>query len=236
MSVLFVTGAGISANAGIPTYRDGGSSWKDKDLEAKSHSNRYGMHLDELWDRHWGPLSAKMMVVEPTHAHKTIAAFQKKHESIVATQNIDDLHERAGSDNVAHVHGVMTAKCMRCKSTNIHSWLGVGAPNCMDCDSRKTRPDVVLFGEMLNKKLMGGLERFAQFDATHIIAVGTSLNVFPAAGLVFDVLGKQGKTVIIINKEPTAFDRWATRVYNEDCDLVIDEVLAAVDTEKTTVL
>lgn len=232
MTVLFVTGAGISANAGIPTYRDGGSSWKDEDLERKSHASRYGNHLDELWDKHWGPVSAAMMVSQPTHAHKAIAEFQETHEAIVATQNIDVLHERAGSDNVAHVHGTMEPKCMRCKSKNIYSWLGVGAPNCADCGSRKTRPDVVLFGEMLNKKLMGGLEHFVQTQATHVIAVGTSLNVFPAAGLFFDALGKAGKTTIIINKEPTHFDKWATMVYHEDCDKAIDEVLASVDTAR----
>lgn len=228
MSTLFVTGAGISANAGIPTYRDKGSSWTDSDLEAKSQHNRYGNHLPELWDKHWGPLSAKMLVAEPTHAHKAIAAFQKGNEAIIATQNIDTLHEKAGSDNIAHLHGEMTAKCMRCKGTNINAWLGVGAPNCQDCGSTKTRPNVVLFGEMLNKKMMGGLEYFAQHEASHIIAVGTSLNVWPAAGLIMDTLGKVGKTVIIINKEPTVFDKWATKVYNEDADEVIDEVLDSI--------
>lgn len=56
MRIAFFTGAGISASAGIPTYRAGGSSWRDKDLEKKSHANRYGNHLDELWVKHWGPL------------------------------------------------------------------------------------------------------------------------------------------------------------------------------------
>lgn len=234
MSVLFVTGAGISANAGIATYRDGGSSWVDSDLEAKSHSSRYGNHLNELWDKHWGPTYAAMLVSEPTHTHKAITEFQKNREALVATQNIDILHEKAGNNNVAHLHGVMDPFCMRCKSKSIHSWLGVGAPNCADCGSRKTRPDVVLFGEMLNKKLMGGVEYFARHEATHIIAVGTSLNVYPAAGLLLDTLGKPGKTTIIINKEPTAFDKWATVVYNEDCDQVIDEVLARVDKDLST--
>lgn len=229
MSVLFVTGAGVSANAGIPTYRDTGSSWRDGDLEKKSHSNRYGNHIDELWDKHWGPLSAQMLVAEPTHTHKAIAAFQEKHEAIIATQNIDDLHERAGSDNVAHLHGVMTAYCMKCKSKMVNSWTGNGAPNCAKCNSTKTRPDVVLFGEMLNKRLMAGLERFAQMDATHIIALGTSLNVYPAAGLLLDTIGKQGKTTVIVNKEPVPMQKWASHAFNEDCDSVIDQVLGEIE-------
>lgn len=234
MSVLFLTGAGISANAGIATYRDAGSSWKDKDLETKSQHNRYGNHLDELWDRLWGPMEQAMRRAEPTHAHKAIAEFQSRHESIVATQNIDDLHEQAGSDNVAHLHGKMEAYCMRCKSIDTRPWEeGTGAPQCFDCGSTKTRPDVVLFGEMLNKKMMGGLEYFVATEATHVIAVGTSLNVYPAAGLIFDALGKEGKTTIIINKEPTAFDKWATKVVHEDADVVIDDVLAEVDSVAT---
>jgi NAD-dependent deacetylase len=224
VNVLFVTGAGISANAGIATYRDGGSSWKDKDLEAKSHANRYGNHLDELWDKHWGPQQAAMRAAKPTYTHDAIARFQQTHDAIVATQNIDDLHERAGSDNIAHVHGVMNAKCMRCKSDLVTEWNGNGAPRCINCQSRKIRPDVVLFGEMLSFKLMKGLNTFA-YTADHIISVGTSLNVFPVAGLVMDHIEK----AIIINKDATPFDKWARAVYHEDCDVVIDEVLAGLD-------
>lgn len=229
MSVLFFTGAGISANAGIATYRDGSSSWKDADLEAKSHANRYGNHLDELWDKHWGPMQQAMNKAEPTHAHKAIAAFQEKHESIIATQNIDNLHERAGSNNIAHLHGVMDSRCMRCKKNAMSLWVEDGAPVCTDCGSKRVRPDVVLFGEMLSSKMMKGLERFVATEARYVISVGSSLNVFPAAGLVFDALGKLGKTTIIINKEPTAFDKWATHVYHDDADAVIDDVLIEVD-------
>lgn len=233
MSVLFVTGAGVSANAGIPTYRDKGSSWIDSDLEKKSHKSRYGNHLDELWDRHWGPLSFAMNKAEPTRTHKAIAEFQKRHDCIIATQNIDDLHERAGSDNVAHLHGVMNGMCMRCKSKVIKDWNGHGAPECAVCKSHKTRPDVVLFGEMLNRKLMGGVEFFAQTpDTTHIIAVGTSLNVYPAAGLLLDTVGKIGKTTVYINKEPAPMQKWMTVVRNEDCDEVIEDILHQIDIGK----
>lgn len=220
-TVLFVTGAGISANAGIATYRDGGSSWVNSDLEEKSHSTRYGNHLDELWDKHWGPMSKAMSAAEPTYTHKAIAEFQKKNPSIIATQNIDDLHSRAGSDNVAHLHGSMTIRCMRCKQTNLETSWFKGAPFCPNCLSTKTRPDVVLFGEKLNLRVFAALEGFAKHEADVIIAVGTSLNVFPAAGLVMDNLSRS----IIINKEKTKFDRFAYKVYNEDCDSVIDEVL-----------
>ncbi|QQO39824.1 NAD-dependent deacetylase [Streptomyces phage Belfort] len=226
VKVLFVTGAGISANAGIPTYRDGGSSWKDADLEKKSHASRYGNHLDELWDKHWGPVAKAMGQAEPTQTHRAIAEFQKDNPSIVATQNIDDLHERAGSDNVAHVHGSMVIKCIRCKRSHLETkWFGKGAPVCPHCGKSKTRPDVVLFGEKLDLKMFAALESFAKHDADVIVAVGTSLNVFPAAGLVMDNIAKS----VIINKEKTPFDKFACKVYNDDCDSVIDEVLGGLN-------
>lgn len=223
VNVLFVTGAGISANAGIATYRDGESSWADSDLEKKSHSSRYGNHLDELWDKHWGPMSRVMKEAQPTYTHRAIAAFQKENPSIIATQNIDDLHERADSDNVAHLHGSMSIRCMRCKKSDLEtSWLK-GSPECPDCGQKKTRPDVVLFGEKLDQHLFRGLERFAK-EADTVVAVGTSLNVFPAAGLVMD----NSKKSIILNKDKTPFDKFARKVYHDDCDSVIDEVLRSL--------
>jgi NAD-dependent deacetylase len=221
MTILFLTGAGISANAGIATYRDGDSSWTDSDLEKKSHASRYGNHLDELWDKHWGPMERAMSIAEPTYTHKAIAEFQKSHDAIVVTQNIDDLHERAGSDNIVHVHGVMRTKCMKCNGKDIHYWNGNGAPQCFDCGSRKTRPDVVLFGEQLNLKNFKAVAAWSIHKADYVVAIGTSLNVYPAASLVLDNTQKS----IIVNKEKTGFSKFVRRNYEAYCDEVIDEVL-----------
>lgn len=224
MTILFLTGAGISANAGIATYRDTGSSWTNSDLEKKSHASRYGNHLDELWDQHWGPLQKAMVEAEPTYTHKAIAEFQKTHDALIATQNIDDLHERAGSDNILHVHGNMRARCMRCKSTTIDSWHGKGAPGCLICGLHKTRPDVVLFGENLDMKSFEAVASWTKHQATHVIAIGTSLNVFPAATLVLDNASKS----IVVNKEKTGFSKFVKKNYYEDCDQVIDEILRSI--------
>lgn len=231
-NVLFVTGAGISASAGIATYRDKNSSWVDGDLEKKSHSTRYGNHLDELWDRHWGPTQAAMATAVPTEAHKAIAAFQKDNESIVVTQNIDDLHERAGSDNVAHVHGVMNTRCMKCKQpTDIAQWTGHGAPECVRCGKNKTRPDVVLFGEQLNAKLVNGIRVFTH-DVSHLIVIGTSLNVYPVAAIVQDCLGTDIKT-IYISKDGSPWDRYFDEVHTgKTADEVVPGVLDSVHIER----
>lgn len=231
MSVLFITGAGISASAGIATYRgeNAGSSWTDSDLEKKSHANRYGNHLDELWDKHWGPLYRTMLTAQPTAAHNAIAAFQKKHPSIIATQNIDDLHERAGSDNIAHVHGNMSPYCMRCKSYDIAPWYEDGAPECLNCGSVKTRPDVVLFGENLNKRQFQGLEYFAKREATHIVVVGSGLWVFPISGLVMDNLRKDGPYMVLVNKGEAQFSKWFHEVHDGPADDLLPGVLDSLD-------
>lgn len=226
MKILFLTGAGISANAGIPVYRAAGSSWVDGDLEKKSHASRYGNHLDELWNKHWGPLSKLMNSAEPTHTHKAIAEFQKTNPSIIATQNIDGLHKKAGSDNIANLHGSMTVRCIRCKQANLDTEWSKNAPACPLCGKAKTRPDVVLFGEKLDMRLFRGLESFARNDADAIVSIGTSLNVFPAAGLVMDNLSY--KKVVIINKDRTPFDKFAHTVIHDDCDKVIEEVLTTL--------
>lgn len=219
MTTVFFTGAGISASAGIPTYREGGSSWRDPELEKKSHSNRYGNHLDELWNKHWGPTGLLMEQAHPTHAHKAIAA----HGGMVITQNIDNFHERAGSPEVNHLHGVMTGICMRCKSTEIARFqVLMGAPKCLNCDSHKTRPNAVLFGEMLSKKLFKHVAQ-AVVDADTLVVVGSSLNVQPAASLVMDQIGR--KRTIMINKDRVAFSPWFTETHYGNADDLIDDVL-----------
>lgn len=225
-NTLFVTGAGISANAGIGTYRGDGaaSSWTDGELEAKSQANRYGNHLTELWDKHWGPLYATMKDAEPTIAHRAIADWQKSHQSIIGTQNVDDLHERAGSDNVAHVHGSMEPRCMRCKGRDIGPWNGRGAPQCFDCGGKKTRPDVVLFGEDLNKKLYKGLVTWSN-QISLLVVVGSSLWVHPIAGLVMDLLSAQNVHTVLVNKGHAEFRRWFKESYDGDADEILPGVL-----------
>lgn len=225
MKVAFFTGAGISANAGIPIYRAAGSSWDDEDLEKKSHATRYGMHLDELWNKHWGPLSLNMKAAEPTHTHKAIAEFGNRDdvEIKIITQNIDDLHERAGTEPI-HLHGRINGWCMKCKKSEVARFQTLmGAPVCMNCGSNKTRPEVVLFGEMLNQKMFDSANYWVQNEADAVVVIGSSLNVHPAASMVMDVLGK--KKTVIINKTKAQFWNWFSEKHMTDADLIIDEVL-----------
>lgn len=225
MKIVFFTGAGISAAAGIPTYRDGGSSWKDKDLEAKSHASRYGNHLDELWNKHWGPVQNLMLSAEPTEAHKAIDEAQENHEVTVITQNIDTLHEEAGSRQVYHLHGTVDSKCIRCESRMVAPFTeGHGAPKCLACGSHKTRPDAVLFGEMLSKKRIYDPAYKEATTADVLIVVGSGLHVNPAATMVMDRLST-GRTTFWVCKEPPVFAKFFTQGFIGTADEYVPQLI-----------
>lgn len=230
MKLLFVTGAGISAAAGIPTYRDeGNNSWRDKNIEKMSHASRYGNYLEVLWERHWLPIATTMSYAQPTQAHRLIAGLRKDHDVRVVTQNIDHLHETASDGDSTYVgalHGDMQPKCMKCRLafdfTVVEKWDG-SIPVCPACGSSKVRPNVVLFGEKPSKSLYNWAADWSR-DADYIVAVGTSLNVFPAAALVMDQLGKV-KTVSI-NPGSTKLDPWIDILIKENADEGMLEFIA----------
>lgn len=151
--VLVVTGAGISAPAGLPTYRDPKSTeWVQADLERMSHKTRYGSYLEPLW-RHWWELIDAARAAEPTVAHYALTAWQRRlretgGEMLLVTQNIDGLHQRAGAE-VIEFHGtLMTSIDMRKRRTFPTPERGDSyEPPLAPSGGRKVRPDVVLFGE-----------------------------------------------------------------------------------------
>lgn len=227
---MFFTGAGISASAGIPTYRDGGSSWKDKELEKKSHASRYGNHLDELWEKHWGPVQNLMLSAQATPAHLAIAKAQDKHDVTVVTQNIDTLHESAGSRDVFHLHGNVDSICIRCKSKLVAPFNeGYGAPQCLNCGKNKTRIDAVLFGEMLSKKKVYNPAYEAAKTADVLVVVGSGLEVHPAATMVMDRLST-GRTTFWVCKEPPAFSKFFTQGFEGTADEYVPRLIDELST------
>lgn len=150
-NITVVTGAGVSASAGIPTYRDGGSEWTDPEFEKRSHASQYGNHLDYLHPK-WLNMYRNMSKAEPTPFHQYVA---EKGWNVI-TQNIDGLHKRAGTDEarLIELHG------------SLMRWRGLKDKNFFHPDEivvnndgklvnadgkNRIRPDVVLFGERVNR-------------------------------------------------------------------------------------
>lgn len=186
-NIVILTGAGISAESGIATFRSSTPRWDDRALEALCSAegfaaDRYKAH--DLYDAR----RAQLAQVEPNAAHLALARLERhwqrenRGEFTLITQNIDNLHERAGSRQVLHMHGELdAARCESCHRS--FPWTGSLAvrEDCPACDEPALRPDVVLFGEAPYHR-----QRSEELSACAnlFIAIGTSATVHPAAGLV----------------------------------------------------
>ena len=188
--VLILTGAGISRASGLRTYRGDDGIYADTEIESLHHAHALPDSLPELWG-FWGPQRATISQAAPNTAHLAVTGFQRDsardgRSVALATQNIDDLHERAGSHQVAHLHGSLFATrcyddaCAYRKNPDPTPY--AAPPRCPLCGSW-LRPDVVLFGEALDVDAQGTAKRAVR-DCDLLLAVGTSGEVSTAAGLI----------------------------------------------------
>lgn len=183
MKVVVLTGAGISAESGVPTFRDADGLWEGHRVEDVATPEAF-VRDPETVQRFYDARRAALAGVEPNRAHAALARLEQwlGDDLLVVTQNIDDLHERAGSTRVLHMHGeLLSALCAACETRS--PWredLGHG-PACPRCATAALRPDVVWFGEVPYEmdRIFGALEECDQF-----VSIGTSGAVYPAAGFV----------------------------------------------------
>lgn len=206
--VFVLTGAGVSAESGVPTFRGGGDSavWKGIPFDVISSAKMLARDLPAVWE--WFDYRRKLLCdLQPNPAHRTLAAWQDKFEHFgLATQNIDGLHAAAGSRDMLELHGnIWTARCTECgERTPLR---GVERepgqpPVCRVCGNLM-RPDVVLFGELLP----AGVFEQAASDAARCdlcFVVGTSSLVYPAMRLP-EIALAAGAYTVEINPESTPF-------------------------------
>jgi len=204
-AIVILTGAGISRESGLHTFRDADGIWAQvriEDVATPEAFTRNPKRVQEFYNaRRRGLLSPE---IRPNPAHAALAELERRWagDVLVVTQNIDDLHERAGSRNLIHMHGeLLKAFCAHCRFTQeIRTDLSVEdvCPNC----GRKggLRPDVVWFGEMPYH-----MERIyeALTGCDLFVSIGTSGNVYPAAGFVAEA-GAAGARTVELNLEPSA--------------------------------
>ncbi|HLM24293.1 MAG TPA: NAD-dependent deacylase [Pyrinomonadaceae bacterium] len=200
--VLVLTGAGVSAESGVPTFRGGGNTavWKGMRFDVISSAEMVERDLPAVWE--WFDYRRNFIdPILPNSAHYEIARWQERFpELTLATQNIDGLHQKAGSRNVIELHGnIWRARCTTCRSSFDMSE-GPRPDACGYCGDR-LRPDVVLFGEMLPPGAFAfASERAAACDLCFVI--GTSALVYPAAGLP-EIAIAAGAYVCEVNPERT---------------------------------
>lgn len=211
-SVVFFGGAGVSTASGIPDFRseDGlyHQHFKYPPEEMLSHGF-YVTHTEEFFDFYRTRMIA--LGAKPNQAHLKLAELERAGKlAAVVTQNIDGLHQAAGSKNVLELHGsVHRNVCQRCGRVYSAEWvMGTeGAPRCPECGGA-IKPDVVLYGESLDERvLLASVEAISKADL--LVIGGTSLVVYPAAGLVNYF---NGSKLVIVNKQPTPQDASADLV------------------------
>lgn len=197
--LTILTGAGISAESGIKTFRDGDGLWENHNITDVASPE--GWQKDKaLVLEFYNQRRRQLHEVEPNEAHLLLAELEKYFDVQIITQNIDDLHERAGSTNILHLHGELFKSCS-CENKNLiyeqKSDINLGE-NAED--GAQLRPFIVWFGE--DVPLMREATIMAQ-EADIFLVIGTSLQVYPAAGLLHDI--KEDCLLIVVNPNETGF-------------------------------
>ena len=183
--LVIFTGAGISAESGIPTFRDANGMWGKYDAMKLASVEGFEEDPQAVLD-FYNARRKNLLEVQPNHAHFVLAELEKQYDVTIVTQNVDNLHERVGSNKVLHLHGEL------CKVTSSRNRLD---PNCIKdypldvpirigdkaADGSQLRPYIVWFGEYVDN--MDEATRFVK-QADIFVVIGTSLVVYPAAGLV----------------------------------------------------
>ena len=186
--VVILSGAGISAESGISTFRDNGGLWEQYDVMEVASAQGWKKNPELVLD-FYNMRRAQLASVEPNRAHLDIASLEKDYEVVVITQNVDNLHEKAGSSRVIHLHGELTKVRPEDSYTEEDGYdesrvkdVGFSAVKLGDVDGRgvQYRPHIVFFGEAV-PKLSDALRELVEAD--YMIIVGTSLLVQPAASL-----------------------------------------------------
>jgi NAD-dependent deacetylase len=227
---VVLTGAGVSTESGIPDFRSPTGIWAEFDPLEYASIEAFGRDPAKVWS-FYAPRFAMLTEAEPNEAHRALAALEEAgYVRAIVTQNIDLLHERAGSRDVIEVHGsIRTSSCLGCGASyplaDVVALLErEPAPGCAACGGI-LKPDVVFFGELLPERAIERASELAR-EARLLLVVGSSLEVYPVAGLPLETVQAGGR-LAIVNRNPTPFDG--------DAELVVHaaagETLLAVATE-----
>jgi len=201
-NIVILTGAGISKESGLDTFRDADGIWAKVRLEDVATPEAF--HRDPaLVHDFYNARRERLADVTPNAAHLALARLERdwRGEVTLITQNVDDLHDRAGSRNLLHMHGELTkVRCPACHL--VIAWPGAlsTASQCPDCQSKGLRPHVVWFGEVPigMHYIYTAIEKADMF-----VSIGTSGSVYPAAGLVGYALQKGVERTVELNLEPS---------------------------------
>lgn len=230
---LALTGAGVSAESGIPTFRGEGGLWTQYD-PIKVASIEYFMADPAAYWKVSKERGRVALAARPNHGHEALAALEAEgHLVAVVTQNTDGLHQESGSKQVIEVHGSgRTVQCLDCGAREPRSEVQARLdtempPRCPSCGGTFLKPTVVLFGEPLPQEAIVKAFELAR-RADVMLVVGSSLVVYPAAEIPL-VAVRSGAKMIIINAEPTPFDSLAKVVIHGRSGEILPHILEVIN-------
>ena len=226
-----LTGAGVSTESGIPDFRSREGLWAEYDPMEYATIDAFRRDPVKVWD-FYGKRLDVLREAQPNDAHRALAELERRGliEAVV-TQNIDRLHELAGSKDVVEVHGsIRRSVCLRCGAAAtfeevVEQLVDAPAPVCRECGA-VLKPDVVMFGELLPADAIDRAFELAR-SARLLLVVGSTLEVYPVAGLPRETLAAGG-TLAIVNKGPTALDAFAELRIEGSAGEVLGAVLDAL--------
>jgi len=220
-NIVILTGAGISAESGIDTFRAEGGLWEQHRVEDVATPEAFARDPD-LVLRFYDMRRAAIQTREPNAAHLALAKLdaQWPGDLLIVTQNVDDLHERAGAGRVLHMHGEhLSVWCTACDARS--RWAGtlIERPPCPACGEAALRPDIVWFGEVPYEMdtIFAALE-----EADLFVSIGTSGAVYPAAGLV-RTARELGAATLELNLEPSQGTHWFDEARHGPATQVVPE-------------
>ena len=225
--VVVLSGAGMSTESGIPDFRSASGLWAEVDPFEVASIDAFRRDPVRVW-RWYGPRIRSLLDAEPNAGHRALAELERAgHVAAVVTQNIDTLHSRAGSTDVTEVHGsIRSSVCLACGHREpldgvLAQLADAEVPVCPGC-SEILKPGVVMFGELLPVEALQRAERLAR-EAGAMLVVGSSLEVWPVAGLPGKTVAAGG-ALAILNRDPNPFDEVASLVVREPAGVTLAAV------------
>lgn len=232
VNICALTGAGVSAESGVPTFRGKEGLWSKFKPEELANFQAFSQNPELVWE--WYQYRRNIVShVEPNPGHFALAEWEKQHDNFtMITQNVDGLHQRAGSRRVIELHGnILRNRCLKCGNVSDSAEVNFKdkVPLC-PCGGM-LRPDVVWFGEMLPPQVL--TEGFAAAEAADLfLSLGTSAVVYPAASLP-EIARAKGAFLIEVNIEPTALTAIADLFLEGPSGQVLPELFAQWQAERT---
>ncbi|WP_242205092.1 SIR2 family NAD-dependent protein deacylase [Aestuariivivens insulae] len=225
--IVVLTGAGMSAESGIKTFRDADGLWEGHDVMQVASPQGFAANPKLVLD-FYNQRRRQLLTVEPNSAHYALAELERNFKMTIITQNIDDLHERAGSSNIVHLHGELFKVRSTVDKTDVQEWKTDLVLGDVCSKGHQLRPHIVWFGE--DVPMIGKAISICE-TADILIIIGTSMQVYPAAGLMHYVPGDT--PVYFIDPNPNINSNENLTVISEKATIGIQQAIKMIKSEQS---